>query len=53
LDPVWPCWRLWAEGKATKEALETTWSIDDIADANDVLDAWHEAESELAKKPPR
>jgi hypothetical protein len=23
--------------------LWTTWTIDDVADANDALDAWHEA----------
>lgn len=47
---MWPAWRLWERGKATREALETTWSIDDVADANDVLDACAEAETAAAKR---
>jgi hypothetical protein len=33
------------ERVATLHDLESTWSIDDIADANEALDAWHEAEN--------
>lgn len=38
------------ERLTTKDALETTWSIDDVADANETLDAWHEAEAAANKR---
>lgn len=33
-----PVWRIWAEGRATLHELEHEWSIDDVCDANDILD---------------
>lgn len=33
-----PAWRVWAEGRATLLELEREWSIDDVHDANDILD---------------
>lgn len=42
--PMWPAWRLIAEGWATLEELETHWSIDDIQTANLYMDAWAEAQ---------
>jgi hypothetical protein len=35
---------------ATLSEIETHWSIDDIADANEVLDAWHAARARAAKR---
>ena len=36
-------WRLVVERVATLQEIETAWSIDDLMDANDFLDAWIEA----------
>ena len=47
---MWPCWRLVKERMATKEELETHWSIDDIVQANEVLDAWADAERRARRK---
>lgn len=40
------------ERVATLQEVETYYSIDDAADMNDALDAWHEAENK-ANKPKR
>ena len=32
-----PVWRIWAEGRASLHELETTWSLEDVYNANDVL----------------
>lgn len=40
---LWPCWRLITAGKAKLEELESWWSIDDVAIANETLDAEAEA----------
>jgi hypothetical protein len=42
---TWPGWRLILEQVATLRDLDMVWSINDIADANEALDAWHEAEA--------
>jgi hypothetical protein len=31
------------EHLTTREEIDRSWSIDDLADGNEVLDAWHEA----------
>lgn len=41
---MWPCWRLVKERLASKEELESSWSIDDVVAGNEVLDAWADAE---------
>lgn len=38
------------EGLATIEEIDRHWSIDDVTDANEVLDAWHEAERLASKR---
>lgn len=45
MKEVWPCWRLILERVATLEELDRHWSIDDVADANEALDAWKDAQS--------
>ena len=35
---------------ASLTELETHYSIEDVADRNDALDAWHEAEAEHSQK---
>lgn len=47
---MWPAWRLVAEGVATLTEIETRWSIDDVADANTVLDALEDARARAAKR---
>lgn len=47
---MWPCWRLVKEKLASKQELETVWSIDDVADGNEVLDAWAEAKQRAREK---
>jgi hypothetical protein len=37
------------EGVATLHELETWYSLDDIADANDALDVWHTARAAAEK----
>jgi hypothetical protein len=37
------------KGKATLQELETWWSIDDVADMNDLIDAMAEAEAKVRK----
>jgi hypothetical protein len=37
------------EGVATLRELEEWYSIDDVADRNEALDAWKEAESKLSR----
>jgi hypothetical protein len=41
----WPAWRLWTEDKATLEALDTHYSLADVAAMNEILDALEEARS--------
>lgn len=41
---TWPCERLLIERIASLEELEQWYSIGDVADRNEALDAWHEAE---------
>jgi hypothetical protein len=31
-------WRVWAEGRATLAEIREHWTIDDVADANDMID---------------
>ncbi len=49
---TWPCERLIIEKVATLSELESWYSINDVADRNEALDAWAEAEKAAnAKKP--
>lgn len=41
------------ENVARLPELDSHWSIDDVADANEALDAWHEAEAEAAQDARR
>jgi len=36
-------WRVVKEGMATLQEIEAHWSVEDVLNANVVLDAWHEA----------
>lgn len=45
--------RLILEGKATRREIQEWWSIDDLADANDALDAWQEAERKAQRRKSR
>jgi hypothetical protein len=38
------------EGAASLEEVERHWSLEDVADANDALDAWQEAKAAAHKK---
>ena len=42
----WPVWRLVTRRVATLQELETHWSITDLFDANDVLDALDEVQQQ-------
>lgn len=44
-------WRLVLERVATLREIEEHWSILDLADANDALDAWLEAQGQPPRKP--
>lgn len=46
----WLIGRLIAEKIATREALETHYSFDDVIEDNEILDAWATAESIAQKK---
>jgi hypothetical protein len=46
-------WRLVVERVASLTELETTWSIDDVLDAADALEAVHRAEHEAARGATR
>lgn len=48
---MWPAWRLVVEGIATLEELNRSWSLCDMVDANDVLDAWRDAQREANEQP--
>jgi hypothetical protein len=50
LQDDWPLWRLVLEKVATKQELDTHWSIDDVADANEALDAQYEAQAEMNQR---
>lgn len=41
----WSVWRVIIEQVATLREIESYWSIDDLADANEALDIKHEAEA--------
>lgn len=41
---MWPVQRLILEGKASLAEIDTYYSINDVADQNEALDAWHEAQ---------
>ncbi len=46
---TWPCERLIIEKVASLTEIETHYSINDLADMNDALDAWQEAQQEAGK----
>jgi hypothetical protein len=50
LEPEWPAWQLYCEGKATFTEIQHLMSIDDCDDANDVLDAWESAAERMRIK---
>lgn len=40
---MWPAWRVVSAGWATLQDLRSTWSLVDLLDANEALDALDEA----------
>lgn len=46
-------WRLVMKKVVTLTELQTSWSIDDMADATDALESWERAEAEATKKASR
>lgn len=44
-------WRVILERRATLQEIETHWSVLDLADANDALDAWNEAHNQPRGRP--
>jgi len=38
------------EGHASRREIQEWWSIDDLADANDAIDAWQEAEAQQRRR---
>lgn len=50
LGDSWMAWRLILKKVVTLTELETSWSIDDLADATDALDSWERAEREANQK---
>lgn len=42
LKDAWPCWRLWAERRASVTELETSLSIDDVVLMCAASDYWIE-----------
>lgn len=36
----WPVWRLVCEGVATLQEIETSWTLADVLDGNEALDAF-------------
>lgn len=50
----WPAWRLVVDGHvASMPEIDQHWTVDDIADANEVLDALGELRREMNKPKPR
>lgn len=47
---MWPCWRLIDAGWATLSELKTTWTMVDLLDANEALDAALEAKAQAMPK---
>ncbi len=47
---MWPAWRLYLERYATLRELEAEYSLDDVVEANEVLDAWYEAQEDAAER---
>ena len=46
----WSIWRIVLAQIATLKEIETYWSIDDLADANEALDIKAEAEDHMHKQ---
>jgi len=46
-------WRIWAEGKATLQELDTHWDLGDALDANEVLDEIADAQERAEKERGR
>ena len=40
VGPEWPVWRLVVEGVATLSEVDTHWTLTDVLDANEALDAY-------------
>lgn len=49
---LWPAERLMLKHIATLQELETHYSIDDVCDRNEALDAWEDAEAVAREKKP-
>lgn len=41
--PRWPIWRIVSAGRASYESIRDTWTIDEVQEANNLLDAEDEA----------
>jgi hypothetical protein len=50
---MWPCWRLIDAGWASLTELKTTWTIVDLFEANEALDAVLEAKAQSVPKTPK
>ncbi len=53
MNVEWSVWRVVTGGAATLSEIESHWSIDDLADANEALDIKNEAEAYAAKQTQR
>lgn len=41
--PRWPVWRVVSAGRATYEAIRDSWTLDEVQEANRLLDAEDDA----------
>ncbi len=51
--PRWPIWRIVSAGRASYEAIRDSWSIDEVAEANRLLDAEDDAREAQERSAPR
>lgn len=49
----WACWRLVGAGWASLTELKTSWTILDVIDANEALDAVEQARAQAAPRLPK
>lgn len=42
MSPLWSVWRLVAAGVARLEEIDRHWTVSDVLDANEALDAWED-----------
>lgn len=50
---MWPCWRLVERRVASLEQLRSTWSLVDVDEANEMLDAIDEAKARQNAAPKK